>query len=99
MDDAQQLFDKMPQGKVVDEFKLRVVYVPTTTPSPIPEDSELGSSAHSSVQENGISHSAMPQSVARTSAETTKEKSSERKVAAQALINADFDVRFARMPF
>ena len=57
-----QQFNKEP-GKVVDEFKLRVVYVPTTTPSPIPEDSELGSSAHSSAQENGINHSAMPQSV------------------------------------
>nr|CAB3482187.1 unnamed protein product [Digitaria exilis] len=70
------MFNKEP-GKVVDEFKLRVVYVPTTTPSPIPEDSELGSSAHSFAQQNGISHSAMPQSVSRSSAETTKEKSSE----------------------
>jgi len=70
------MFNKEP-GKVVDEFKLRVVYVPTTTPSPIPEDSELGSSAHSSAQENGINHSAMPQSVSRSYAETTKEKSSE----------------------
>jgi len=70
------MFNKEP-GKVVDEFKLRVVYVPTTTPSPIPEDSELGSSAHSSAQENGISHSAMPQSGSRSNAETTKEKSSE----------------------
>ncbi|WVZ95021.1 hypothetical protein U9M48_040831 [Paspalum notatum var. saurae] len=70
------MFNKEP-GKVVDEFKLRVVYVPTTTPSPIPEESELGSSAHSFAQENGIIHSAMPQSVSRSSAETTKEKSSE----------------------
>nr|CAB3480040.1 unnamed protein product [Digitaria exilis] len=70
------MFNKEP-GKLVDEFKLRVVYVPTPTPSPIPEDSELGSSAHSFAQQNGTSHSTMPQSVSRSSAETTKEKSSE----------------------
>jgi hypothetical protein len=57
-----QQFNKEP-GKVVDEFKLRVVYVPTTTPSPIPEDSDLGSSAYPFSHENGINNSAMPQSV------------------------------------
>ncbi|KAL6659327.1 hypothetical protein ACP70R_003367 [Stipagrostis hirtigluma subsp. patula] len=70
------MFNKEP-GKVVDEFKLRVVYVPTTTPSPIPEDSELGSSARSFVQENGTHSPAMPQSGSRSSAEPGKEKSSE----------------------
>ncbi|GJN12416.1 hypothetical protein PR202_ga30691 [Eleusine coracana subsp. coracana] len=72
------MFNKEP-GKVVDEFKLRVVYVPTTTPSPIPEDSEVGSSAHSKfAQENGVYYSTtMPQSASKSSAELPKEKSSE----------------------
>ncbi|KAL6857040.1 hypothetical protein ACP4OV_018422 [Aristida adscensionis] len=64
------MFNKEP-GKVVDEFKLRVIYVLTTAPSPIPEDSELGSSARSFVQENGT------QSASRSSAEPGKEKSFE----------------------
>lgn len=68
------MFNKQP-GKVVDEFKLRVVYVPTTTPNPIPEESELGSSSY--LQENGASHSTMSLPVSRPSAETTKEKPSE----------------------
>lgn len=70
------MFNKEP-GKVVDEFKLRVIYVPTTTPSPIPEESEQGSSARSFAQENGTHNSTVPQSVSRSSAEPAKEKSSE----------------------
>lgn len=70
------MFNKEP-GKVVDEFKLRVVYVPTTMPNPIPEESELGSSTPSFSQENGIDHSMTPLSVSRSSAETAKEKPSE----------------------
>ncbi|CAL9210931.1 unnamed protein product [Musa hybrid cultivar] len=36
-------FNKEP-GKVVDEFKLRVTYVPAGPPSPVPEEPEEGSS-------------------------------------------------------
>ena len=40
-------------GKVVEEFKLRVVYIPANPPSPVPEGSEEGSSPRASVLENG----------------------------------------------
>lgn len=68
------MFNKEP-GKVVDECKLRVIYVPTSTPGSISEESEQGSSARSF--ENGTPNSTMPQSVFRSSVDTTKEKSSE----------------------
>lgn len=45
-------FNKEP-GKVVDEFKLRVVYVPANPPSPVPEGSEEGSSPRASLSDNG----------------------------------------------
>ncbi|KAM0821137.1 hypothetical protein ACQ4PT_055668 [Festuca glaucescens] len=68
------MFNKEP-GKVVDECKLRVIYVPTSTPGSISEESEQGSSARSF--ENGTPNSTMPQSVFRSSVDPTKEKSSE----------------------
>lgn len=45
-------FNKVP-GKVVEEFKLRVVYIPANPPSPVPEESEEGYSQKSSTLENG----------------------------------------------
>uniref|UniRef100_A0A0D9X4J7 MSP domain-containing protein n=1 Tax=Leersia perrieri TaxID=77586 RepID=A0A0D9X4J7_9ORYZ len=69
------MFNKVA-GKVVEEFKLRVVYVPTTS-SAIPEESEQGSSARPFAQENGIHNPTMPQPVSRSSAETAKERPSE----------------------
>lgn len=68
------MFNKEP-GKVVDECKLRVIYVPTSTPGSISEESEQGSSARSF--ENGTPNSTMPQSVFRSSGEPAKEKSAE----------------------
>lgn len=68
------MFNKEP-GKVVDECKLRVIYVPTSTPGSISEESEQGSSARSF--ENGTPNSTIPQSVFRSAAEPGKEKSSE----------------------
>jgi hypothetical protein len=68
------MFNKEP-GKVVDECKLRVIYVPTSTPGSISEESEQGSSARSF--ENGTPNSTMPQSVFRSSVDTTKEKTPE----------------------
>lgn len=59
-DISAEMFNKVA-GKVVEEFKLRVVYVPTTTSSAMPEDSEQGSSARPFAQENGIHNSTMPQ--------------------------------------
>lgn len=39
-------------GKVMEEFKLRVNYIPANPPSPVPKKSE-GSPPRSSVLENG----------------------------------------------
>ncbi|XP_062222537.1 vesicle-associated protein 1-3-like, partial [Phragmites australis] len=38
-DIVPDMFSKAP-GKVVEEFKLRVVYVPANPPSPVPEEAE-----------------------------------------------------------
>uniref|UniRef100_A0A453RXG5 MSP domain-containing protein n=1 Tax=Aegilops tauschii subsp. strangulata TaxID=200361 RepID=A0A453RXG5_AEGTS len=73
-DISAAMFNKEP-GKVVDECKLRVIYVPTSSPSPFSEDSEQGSSARS--LENGTPNSTLPQSVFRSSGEASKDKSSE----------------------
>lgn len=73
-DISAAMFNKEP-GKVVDECKLRVIYVPTSSPSSFSEESEQGSSASSF--ENGTPNSTMPQSVFRSSGEPSKEKSSE----------------------
>ena len=73
-DISAAMFNKEP-GKVVDECKLRVIYVPTSSPSPFSEESEQGSSARS--LENGTPNSTLPQSVFRSSGEASKDKSSE----------------------
>lgn len=39
-------------GKVVEEFKLRVVYIPANPPSPVPEEPEEESSLSASVLQN-----------------------------------------------
>ncbi|BBH03137.1 plant VAP homolog 12 [Prunus dulcis] len=52
-DITPEVFNK-EAGNVVEEFKLRVVYVsPPQPPSPVPEGSEEGSSPRGSVMENG----------------------------------------------
>ncbi|XP_057980140.1 vesicle-associated protein 1-3 [Malania oleifera] len=51
-DITPEMFNK-EDGKVVEEFKLRVVYIPANPPSPVPEGSEEGSSPMASVLENG----------------------------------------------
>ena len=40
-------------GKVVEEFKMRVIYIPANPPSPVPEEPEEDSSPRASVLENG----------------------------------------------
>lgn len=40
-------------GRVVEEFKLRVIYIPANPPSPVPEGSEEGTPPRASMQENG----------------------------------------------
>ncbi|KAJ4727168.1 Vesicle-associated protein 1-1 [Melia azedarach] len=74
-DVVAEMFTK-EDGKVVEEFKLRVVYIPANPPSPVPEGSEEGSSPRASSQENGIQHVSSFDDVSR-SLEAPKEKSSE----------------------
>ncbi|KAL8142218.1 hypothetical protein V2J09_015250 [Rumex salicifolius] len=49
---AAEMFNK-EEGKVVEEFKLRVIYIPANPPSPVPEESEEGSPPRPTGQENG----------------------------------------------
>lgn len=46
-------------GKVVEEIKLRVVYIPANPPSPVPEESEEGSPPRSINLENGSQSSSV----------------------------------------
>ncbi|XWS32359.1 hypothetical protein CRYUN_Cryun23aG0152700 [Craigia yunnanensis] len=62
-------------GRVMEEFKLRVIYIPANPPSPVPEGSEEGTPPRASVHENGNQNSSF-EDVSR-SLEETKEKSSE----------------------
>ncbi|CAI0383264.1 unnamed protein product [Linum tenue] len=74
-DITPELFDKA-DGKVVEEVKLRVVYIPANPPSPVPEESEEGSPSRSSNVENGSQDAALLNAVSR-SLEEPKEKSAE----------------------
>ncbi|XP_074558635.1 vesicle-associated protein 1-3-like [Curcuma longa] len=74
-DVTPEMFNKEP-GKVVDEFKLRVVYVLSSPPSPVPEEAEEGSSPRSSTFENGDQSLQTHDSETRSN-EPQKEKSSE----------------------
>lgn len=40
-------------GRVIEDFKLRVVYIPANPPSPVPEGSEEGNSPMASLNEIG----------------------------------------------
>ncbi|XVE74040.1 hypothetical protein DITRI_Ditri11bG0167100 [Diplodiscus trichospermus] len=55
-DITPEMFNK-EDGRVVDEFKLRVIYIPANPPSPVPEGSEEGTPPRTSVHENGNQNS------------------------------------------
>ncbi|KDP28788.1 hypothetical protein JCGZ_14559 [Jatropha curcas] len=74
-DITPDMFNK-EDGKVVEEFKLRVIYIPANPPSPVPEESEEGSSPRASVLENGSKDSSLLEAISR-SLEEPKEKSAE----------------------
>lgn len=74
-DITSELFNK-EAGKVVDEFKLRVIYIPANPPSPVPEGSEEGSSPRASLSENGNPNASLFDAVSR-SLEEPMEKPSE----------------------
>lgn len=71
-DITPEMFNK-EDGRVVNEFKMRVIYIPANPPSPVPEGSEEGTPPRASSQENGNQNF---EEVSR-SLEYTKEKSSE----------------------
>ncbi|XP_068635802.1 vesicle-associated protein 1-3-like [Aristolochia californica] len=63
-------------GKVVEEFKLRVIYIPANPPSPVPEDSEEGLSPRASMQDCGHNNGSMFDTVTK-SLDEPKDRSSE----------------------
>ncbi|CAN4125865.1 unnamed protein product [Withania somnifera] len=71
---SPEIFNR-EDGKVVDEFKLRVVYVPANPPSPVPEGSEEGGSPRTSLTEDESKSTLLPEAVSR-SLEEPKAKSS-----------------------
>ncbi|XP_059449737.1 vesicle-associated protein 1-3-like [Corylus avellana] len=74
-DITPEMFNK-EDGKVVEEFKMRVIYIPANPPSPVPEEPEEDSSPRASVLENGHQNRLLFDAVSR-SLEEPKEKSSE----------------------
>ncbi|KAK6804381.1 hypothetical protein RDI58_002165 [Solanum bulbocastanum] len=73
-DVTTEIFNR-EDGKVIDEFKLRVVYVPANPPSPVPEGSEEGGSPRTSLTEDDSKSTSLPEAVSR-SLEESKAKSS-----------------------
>uniref|UniRef100_A0A5B6Z9E5 Putative vesicle-associated protein 1-3 isoform X1 n=1 Tax=Davidia involucrata TaxID=16924 RepID=A0A5B6Z9E5_DAVIN len=69
-----EMFNK-EDGKVIEEFKLRVVYIPANLPSPVPEGSEEESPPRASVVEDGNQNASSPDTETITFKEP-KEKSS-----------------------
>eukprot|EP00262_Sarcandra_glabra_P013088 TRINITY_DN3551_c0_g1_i1.p1 TRINITY_DN3551_c0_g1~~TRINITY_DN3551_c0_g1_i1.p1 ORF type:complete len:237 (+),score=50.67 TRINITY_DN3551_c0_g1_i1:222-932(+) len=74
-DISPEMFSK-EAGKVVEEFKLRVIYIPANPPSPVPEGSEEGSPPRASPLENGNSNASLFDAESRPSDEP-KDKTSE----------------------
>ncbi|KAE8038705.1 hypothetical protein FH972_011184 [Carpinus fangiana] len=74
-DITPEMFNK-EDGKVVEEFKMRVIYIPANPPSPVPEEPEEDSSPRALVLENGLQNRSLFDAVSR-SLEEPKEKSSE----------------------
>lgn len=70
---SPEMFNK-ESGKVVEEVKLRVVYIPANPPSPVPEESEEGLSPTSST-ENGNQRSFPVDPVVREMEEEPEERS------------------------
>ncbi|KAK7265921.1 hypothetical protein RJT34_33546 [Clitoria ternatea] len=84
-DITAEMFNK-EAGHVVEECKLKVVYVsPPQPPSPVPEGSEEGSSPRGSVSENGNVNGSDFAQVARVS--TDRLEAHEKSAEARALIS------------
>lgn len=70
-----EMFNKAPD-RVVEEFKLRVIYIPGNPPSPVPEGSEEGSSPKASMLDSEADNS----SVSGSQYKSAKEKNPEMTV-------------------
>ncbi|XP_008786993.2 vesicle-associated protein 1-3-like [Phoenix dactylifera] len=70
-DITPEMFNKAPD-KVVDEFKLRVVYIPANPPSPVPEEPEEGWSPRS--LDNGTQTPSLFDNVSKSHEEPSKGK-------------------------
>jgi predicted ribosome quality control (RQC) complex YloA/Tae2 family protein len=70
-----EMFNK-EAGRVIEDFKLRVVYIPANPPSPVPEGSEEGNSPMASLNDIASQSASLFDDVSRTFEETS-EKSSE----------------------
>ncbi|KAG7013783.1 Vesicle-associated protein 1-3 [Cucurbita argyrosperma subsp. argyrosperma] len=64
-DISAELFNK-GDGKVVDDFKMRVVYIFANPPSPVPEGSEEGSPSRTNAVEDGNQNFALFDAVSRS---------------------------------
>ncbi|XP_047337536.1 vesicle-associated protein 1-3-like [Impatiens glandulifera] len=73
-DVTAEMFEKAP-GKIIGDFKVRVVYLPANNPSPIQEGSEDGSSPRASVIDNG-NQASLPDSAFRSSGDPLEKASS-----------------------
>ncbi|KAG6503611.1 hypothetical protein ZIOFF_035927 [Zingiber officinale] len=71
-DITTEMFNKVP-GKVVEEFKLRAIYIPANPPSPVPEESEEGGSPHSSMLDNEVQSSTLFDAASRSLEESSRE--------------------------
>ncbi|KAL8500340.1 hypothetical protein ACS0TY_020081 [Phlomoides rotata] len=75
-DISTELFNR-EDGKIVDEFRLRVVYIPANPPSPVPEGDEEGTSPGTSSAEDEIRKSSLSEAVARSLKQAMGNSSSE----------------------
>ncbi|XP_073022533.1 vesicle-associated protein 1-3-like isoform X2 [Primulina eburnea] len=74
-DVTQEMFNR-EDGKVVNEFKLRVIYIPANPPSPVPEGDEEGNSPRSSSAEEEIRKSALSEAAWAAVSKLNEEKAS-----------------------
>ncbi|KMT00037.1 hypothetical protein BVRB_1g018660 [Beta vulgaris subsp. vulgaris] len=73
-DITSEMFNKDDE-RIVEEFKLRVVYIPANPPSPVPEESEEGSPPREDVNEHVSLASAVTRSLEGSKAKDSEARS------------------------
>ncbi|KAL3649448.1 hypothetical protein CASFOL_005851 [Castilleja foliolosa] len=89
-DVTQDMFNR-EDGKVVDEFRLRVIYIPANPPSPVPEGDEEGTSPGTSSSEDEINQPALSEDVARSLKQSMDNSSTETWTALVSKLNEEKD--------